>query len=83
MKLTQTISKRRKIMKQLGFMARNQYGETIHFPNEQHPRKALLQHFGRKHADKMYVNTKDGKEQHVGYIIAGNWLTIFRVFSWK
>ena len=66
-------------MKQLGYMARNQYGETIHIGNNP-PRKFLLEHFGRSRAEKMYVDSAEtGKARHCGYIIAGNWLTLFRV----
>lgn len=68
-------------MKQLGYMARDQYGDTYHIGNNP-PRKWLLNHFDRQHAEKMYCDTKSGKTKHVGYIIAGLWLTIFRGGKW-
>lgn len=41
-----------------------------------HPRKHLLAQYGRQHASKIYVN--DG--EHVGYIIAGHWFSVSRLF---
>jgi hypothetical protein len=67
----------------VGFMARNQYGETIHLPHCTHPRKALLAHLGRQHASKMYCDTLTGESKHIGYVIAGQWLTIYRVNEWE
>jgi hypothetical protein len=43
-----------------------------------HPRKELLEHFGRKHADRVYVDRKDGT-YHVGYVIAGLWIRVLGV----
>ena len=68
---------------QQGYMARDQYGETYHMYNCKYPRKWLLGYFGRKHAEKMYTDTKDGNSLHIGWIIAGHWLSVFRVFSLK
>ena len=59
-------------------MAIDQYGQTHHNLG-QHPRKALLERLGRKHADKMYVDKKDGSSVHIGWIIAGLWLSVYRV----
>lgn len=69
-------------MKQLGIMARDQYGETIHLPDCKHPRKALLEKLGRQHAAKMYCDTKDGQTKHVGYVIASRWFTLYAVCEW-
>jgi len=66
----------------IGFMATDQYGQTYHIGNNP-PRQWLLNYFGRKHADKMYRDTKAGKVRHVGYIIAGLWLDVYRVCLWK
>ena len=41
-----------------------------------------MDHLYRKHAAKMYVDDKDGKPKHVGYIIAGLWLDVFEVHNW-
>lgn len=65
-----------------GFMAIDQYGETFHI-GDNPPRKWLLERFDRQHASKMYVDMKDGRTRHVGYIIAGHWLEIFAVSAWK
>ena len=59
------------------YMARDQHGETIH--GLVTPRKDLLERLGRKHADKMYVDTKDGRTLHIGYIVGHQWFTIYKV----
>jgi hypothetical protein len=55
------------------YMAIDQYGYTYH--GLEHPRKDLMHILDRKHADKMYID--DGI--HIGYIIAGLWLTVYQV----
>lgn len=60
------------------YIAINQYGEITWLKTE-HPRKELLGMFDRKHASKMYVDKKDGGTKHIGYIIAGYWLTVYKV----
>ena len=69
-------------MKEIGYMAIDQYGTTYHI-GDNPPRKYLLDYFGRKHCSKMYRDTKDGKIRHVGYVVAGHWLEIFTVSLWK
>ena len=69
-------------MKKIGYMAQDQYGNTYHIGNNP-PRKWLLNHFGRYHADKMYCDAKSGKTRHAGYIIAGHWLDVYAVCEWK
>ena len=59
-------------------MAIDQYGNTYHDLGA-HPRKALLAKLGRKHAERMYVDGHDGKSYHIGWIIGGLWLTVYRV----
>lgn len=59
------------------YMAIDQYDQTHH--GLTHPRKDLLSRFDRKHAAKMYVDKKDGSCVHVGYVIAGLWLTVYEV----
>ena len=68
--------------KLLGYMARDQYGETYHIENNP-PRKWLLNYFGRKTCNKMYVQTTLDRAKHVGYVIAGHWLTVYKVYEWK
>ena len=65
----------------LGYMATDQYGSTYHI-GDNPPRKWLLNYFDRKHARKMYVD-RGFRSVHVGYVIAGMWLTIRRVSDWK
>ena len=59
-------------------MAIDQYNQTYHNLG-QHPRKALLDRLYSKHADKMYIDGKDGKSYHTGYIIGGMWLKLYKV----
>lgn len=63
-------------------MGRDQYGQTFHDLGE-HPRQSLLRVFGSKHAAKMYVDKKDGPPVHIGYIIKGHWITLYRVSAWE
>jgi len=56
-------------------IAIDQYGQRYRLRSK-HPRKELLEMFGRQHASKMYLDTADGTK-HIGYVIAGMWLEIF------
>ena len=70
-------------MKTLGYMARDQWGDYYHI-GDNPPRKWLLEHFDRQHCGKMYTDSlKTGKARHIGYIIAGRWLEVYRVCQWK
>ncbi len=69
-------------MDQLGYIGTDQYGTDYHIGNNP-PRKWLLSHLCRKHAEKMYADTIKGKTRHTGYIIAGCWIRIYRVCEWK
>jgi hypothetical protein len=62
----------------LTHIARDQFGKTWDCFTD-HPRKELLEQLGRRHADKIYVDRKDGSARHVGWIIAGLWLTVWKV----
>ena len=63
------------------YMAINQYGQTEH--GLKHPRKELMERCGVKSASKMYVDSADGKPYHVGYVVAGNWYTLFEVEPYR
>ena len=59
-------------------MGIDQYGN--HYDDlGKYPRKALLEQLGYKNASKMYVDKKDGSSVHIGYIIGGNWITLYKV----
>lgn len=61
------------------WLAIDQYGQQ-HRITGQHPRKALLEHFRRKSARKMYHDRpSDGKVEHIGYIVAGLWLRLYKL----
>lgn len=67
----------------LGYIAIDQYGTTYQMGNIKYPRKWLLDYFDRQSANKMFVDTKEGKTKHIGWIISGMWLRVFRVFDLK
>lgn len=62
-------------------MGIDQYGDTWHDLGP-HPRKTLLERLGRSSAAKMYRDTKSGTK-HVGYIIAGRWIRLYRLTEWN
>jgi hypothetical protein len=57
-----------------GYLAVDQYG-TSYFIGNNPPRKWLLDYFGKKHASKIYT----GKSEHIGWVIAGHWLAVYKV----
>ena len=59
------------------YMAIDQYGNTFH--GLKHPRKELMERIGCTHVQKMYQDKRDGSVVHVGYVIGGHWLTLYRV----
>jgi len=63
-------------------MALDQYGHTYHDLGNA-PRKALLEKLGSSHAEKMYMDNDQGETKHVGYIIGGLWLTLYKVTPWE
>lgn len=64
-------------------MGRDQYNRDYHNLGK-HPRKALMERLGRKHVSKMYVDSKSGgPPKHVGYVIGGLWITLYRVMPWE
>jgi hypothetical protein len=66
----------------LGYMARNQHGDTVHLTDpHKHPRGQLMDKFSVKHAERIYCDFTDGPKP-VGYIVAGLWWEIYEVHSW-
>ncbi len=66
---------------QLGYLGIDQWGN--HFKLEKHPRKELMEQLGYSSCSKMYVDTKDERVKHVGYVIGNHWINVYRVFEWK
>jgi hypothetical protein len=67
----------------VGYMAQGSQ-RTIHLTDaDKHPRGQLLKKLDRKHADKMYVDTLEGKAKHIGYIVAGEWFRVYEVHDWE
>ncbi len=68
----------------LGYMAIGNYGTTHRLTESgKHPRGQLLEKCYRKHAAKMYVDDKDGNAKHIGYIVGGEWFTIYEIHEWN
>ncbi len=67
--------------KHLNYLGIDQYGQHYHIAT--HPRRELCEQLGTKHADRMYVDLPTGGTRHVGYVIAGRWVHILRVSSWR
>jgi hypothetical protein len=60
----------------------DQHGQ--HYDNlGKHPRKELLERLYAKSAEKMYIDKSDGSIKHVGYIIAGLWITLYYIEAWE
>jgi len=65
----------------LGYIGIDQHGQTYQI-GDNPPRKWLLNHLDRQHAGKMYIDRKDGKSYHIGYIIAGLWIQVYEIHDW-
>lgn len=63
------------------YMALDHCGQTHHLKTK-FPRKELLEIYDRKHAEKMYIDSKQGPI-HTGYVIAGCWINVYRVQPFK
>lgn len=61
------------------YMAVGSYGNVLH--NLQYPRRDILRRMYRRHAEKIYRDTPTGRV-HVGYIVAGEWFTVYEVTEW-
>ena len=70
-------------MKLLGFMARNQFGHTLHLTDPKHPRAQLIAKAPSGKVSKMYVDLKAGGSAHIGYVIGRDWWTIYEVHAWE
>lgn len=69
------------VMERLGFIGIDQYGYK--YIIKKYPRKELLEQIGHRYASRMYRDLKDGKVRHIGYVIAGRWIEVFSVCSWR
>jgi hypothetical protein len=58
-------------------IAIDQWG-NIYKLKTKYPRKELMEIHDAKHADKMY-QAINGENVHVGYVIRGAWLHIYRI----
>jgi hypothetical protein len=63
------------------FLAIDQYGN--HEWINAHPRKELMERMGVQHADRIYIDTEEGKTYHIGYAISGHWFTLYEVEPYR
>ena len=63
-------------------MALGHLGTKFYDLDPRHPRKDLLSRLARKRASKVYLDLSDGSTRHVGYIVAGEWFTFYRIEHW-
>jgi hypothetical protein len=66
----------------LGYIAIDQYGDTIKLTNTKHPKKQLMKKLNVGYASKMYTDTKNNKTKHIGYIINNRWYQIYKIYEW-
>jgi hypothetical protein len=59
------------------YIAIDQYNQTYQI--KRHPRKELLEQLAASRADKMYVEALSGDVKHIGYVIRGLWLHVFKL----
>jgi len=60
------------------WFAVDQRGRITPLGFTQFPRKRLLERVGGTKANKMYVDTSDGVSLHIGYVVLGEWYTLYR-----
>ena len=65
--------------RRIGHIAVDQHGNFIML--REHPRKELMEYFGRKHIAKMYTDGPNGP-RHIGYVVAGRWCVVYEVRRW-
>ena len=58
----------------------DQYG-TVYKNLGPHPRKALLERLDRAHAERIYIDKRNGPPVHVGYYIAGRWISLYTAWE--
>lgn len=64
----------------LGYIGIDSYGNYTKL--DKHPRKELMEVYG-SNVSIMYQDMKDGSTEKVGYVINGNWITVYEVHSWE
>jgi hypothetical protein len=67
----------------IGIMAIGNNGTRFNNLDIKHPRKDLLAKMGRARAQKIFIDTKDGKTYHSGYIVGGEWFQFYEVHPWR
>jgi hypothetical protein len=63
-------------------MGIDQYGQGFHDLGK-FPRKELCERLGVTSAKRMYQEDSEGNSYHIGYIVAGLWVTLYSVTRWR
>lgn len=45
----------------------------------EYPRKELMERMHASRAEKCYIDKLDGTSAHIGYIVSGQWFTLYAV----
>ena len=63
------------------YLGIDQYGSTygLHEGGLKYPRIELMRILDRTKAELMYVTGEDGSTYHIGYVIAGYWITLYEI----
>lgn len=66
---------------QYNYIGIDQYNQLCRI--KAHPRKELMEWLSATHARKMFLDHKDGNSYHIGYVIRGHWIEVFKLSEWK
>ena len=67
-----------------GYLAVNQHGDSFRLTGVKHPRKQLLDKVGCRHCRRItWWRLGPGLVKHTGYVIGGDWWTLYEVHAWE
>ncbi len=59
------------------YLGIDQHG--AHYTIQKYPRKELMAQLGSRHASRMYRERHGEPDRHVGYVVRGLWITVYKV----
>ena len=62
--------------------ARGHRGTTLLLEGKR-PRAELLKALLATHTERVYVDKKDGRSVQIGYIVRGEWFTLYQLTPWE
>lgn len=60
----------------------DQYDRVYHELGSK-PRKELCRQLHTKTASKIYIDNTDGVSKHVGWVVGGRWVSLYRIKAWE